>query len=113
MLLPLTKLDPSSVSSALATRYVPSEPAEALLTSNSRIVQWKAITCFRKLAFHWILRNTGLSRLFRQGGYRVISFGTGSAVRLPGPSIDKPNVYSFGTPYNTIFEELSSKDARL
>ncbi|KAJ5628882.1 RNA polymerase II subunit A C-terminal domain phosphatase ssu72 [Penicillium lividum] len=46
--------------------------------------------------------------------YPVISFGTGSLVRLPGPSITQPNVYGFNTTsYNQMYEELQSKDERL
>lgn len=46
--------------------------------------------------------------------YPVISFGTGSLVRLPGPSISQPNVYNFNTTsYAQMFDELSEKDSRL
>lgn len=46
--------------------------------------------------------------------FPTISFGTGSLVRLPGPSISQPNVYTFNnTSYNAMYEELSSKDSRL
>ena len=46
--------------------------------------------------------------------YPCISFGTGSLVRLPGPTITQPNVYPFdSTSYQSIYDELSAKDPRL
>ncbi|KYK54630.1 protein SSU72 [Drechmeria coniospora] len=49
-----------------------------------------------------------------QANYPVISFGTGSLVRLPGPTITQPNVYQFNkTSYDSMYKELETKDARL
>lgn len=49
-----------------------------------------------------------------QANYPVISFGTGSLVRLPGPTITQPNVYQFNkTSYDKMYKELESKDGRL
>lgn len=53
-------------------------------------------------------------RRLAQANYPVISFGTGSLVRLPGPSISQPNVYPFNiTAYSLMNNELAGKDARL
>lgn len=44
----------------------------------------------------------------------TISFGTGSLVRLPGPTITQPNVYHFNsTTYRAIHDELSQQNAAL
>lgn len=41
------------------------------------------------------------------------SFGTGTHVKLPGPSPDKPNVYDFKTTYEQMYNDLVRKDKEL
>ncbi|KAK4773522.1 hypothetical protein SAY87_028541 [Trapa incisa] len=51
--------------------------------------------------------------LLKKQGFDVSSYGTGSHVKLPGPSIREPNVYDFGTPYKQMFDDLRRKDPDL
>ncbi|TVU51082.1 hypothetical protein EJB05_02488, partial [Eragrostis curvula] len=51
--------------------------------------------------------------LLGRAGLDVASYGTGTHVKLPGPSIHEPNVYDFGTPYGTIYDDLRRKDPDL
>ncbi|CAF1271362.1 unnamed protein product [Rotaria magnacalcarata] len=46
-------------------------------------------------------------------GLLVRSYGSGQQVKLPGPSLEKPNVYTFDTPYEFMYKDLYNKDASL
>ncbi|XP_002155087.1 RNA polymerase II subunit A C-terminal domain phosphatase SSU72 [Hydra vulgaris] len=43
-------------------------------------------------------------------GFNVRSYGSGSYVKLPGPTADKPNIYHFNTPYDQMYQDLARKD---
>ena len=37
---------------------------------------------------------------------QVCSYGVGQRVKLPGPALDEPIVYDFGTPYAVMYKDL-------
>ena len=43
----------------------------------------------------------------KKKGFNVRSFGTGDKIKLPGPSLNQPNVYDFGTSYEEIHADLT------
>ncbi|KAK4535351.1 hypothetical protein CDCA_CDCA04G1376 [Cyanidium caldarium] len=51
--------------------------------------------------------------LLQKRGFNVWSYGTGTNVKLPGPTADQPNVYEFATPYRQIYEQLRAQDEDL
>ncbi|CAF1331708.1 unnamed protein product [Adineta steineri] len=43
-------------------------------------------------------------------GLLVKSYGSGQQVKLPGTSLEKPNVYTFDTSYEYMYKDLYKKD---
>eukprot|EP01132_Coremiostelium_polycephalum_P004706 gene4706-5878_t len=73
--------------------------------SNKRLAMVCASNQNRSVEAHYLFINKGYKN--------VRSFGTSVHCKLPGPSIDKPNVYSFGTPYQSIYDDLKQQNFEL
>ncbi|XP_054422386.1 RNA polymerase II subunit A C-terminal domain phosphatase SSU72-like [Pteronotus mesoamericanus] len=58
-------------------------------------------------------RSMEAHHLLSRKGFSVRSFGTGTHVKLPGPTADQPNVYDFNTTYDEIYRDLVRKDKEL
>lgn len=53
-------------------------------------------------------------QLMNKGFNNIQSFGSGTAVKLPGPSQDRPNIYDFeGWTYAEIRRDLTRKNEQL
>ncbi|CAD25444.2 SSU72 PROTEIN HOMOLOG [Encephalitozoon cuniculi GB-M1] len=48
--------------------------------------------------------------LLAKKGIPVKSFGTNPVIKLPGETMDKPNVYNFGVTYQQIYDDLCMKN---
>ncbi|GME82665.1 unnamed protein product [Ambrosiozyma monospora] len=58
-------------------------------------------------------RSMEAHKVLKEHGFIVRSYGTGSAVRLPGVNFNEPNVFPFGTPYTSILERLNQQDEKV
>ncbi|KRZ66081.1 Protein argonaute-3, partial [Trichinella papuae] len=72
----------------------------------------------RKLRFSVVCssnmnRSMEAHAMLQKKGFNVRSFGSGSLVKLPGPSPTVHNIYSFSTPYEEIYKDLVAKDKNL
>ncbi|KAJ5235393.1 uncharacterized protein N7469_004561 [Penicillium citrinum] len=118
--------DPRLVNSGSTTPQTPPPPppppdSAPTMNETTDALQAEAPTDSWKLKFCTVCasnNNRSMEAHLRLSGaaaaFPVISFGTGSLVRLPGPTITQPNVYSFNTTsYNQMYEELHDKDERL
>lgn len=86
---------------AVSTSYFADSAAATMESPPLRV----AVVCLsnqnRSMEAHYILKKRG---------FNVRSFGTGTHVKLIGPSPNKPNIYDFKTTYDKMYNDLHKKD---
>ena len=99
----MSKRAPAEDAAALAAKRPrgPDKPA----ASQFRYATICSSNMNRSMEAHYFLQKTG---------FHVRSFGTGTTVRLPGPTPETPNVYPFATvTYKEMYDQLASQNEQL
>lgn len=55
-------------------------------------------------------RSMEVHHILNRRGFNVRSFGTATHVKLPGRTLDKPNIYDFRTTYEQMYNDLVKRD---
>ncbi|EDV23980.1 RNA polymerase II subunit A C-terminal domain phosphatase SSU72 [Trichoplax sp. H2] len=58
-------------------------------------------------------RSMAAHKLLSKRGFNVTSFGSGTHCKLPGPTPEEPNIYSFDSSYDEMYNDLTKKDKTL
>ncbi|WUR03244.1 RNA polymerase II subunit A C-terminal domain phosphatase SSU72 [Vairimorpha necatrix] len=56
-------------------------------------------------------RSMEAHKVLQNSGYEIDSYGTNNQIKIPGETLETPNIYKFGTSYREIYEDLHNKNA--
>ncbi|EEQ82863.1 hypothetical protein NCER_100374 [Vairimorpha ceranae BRL01] len=56
-------------------------------------------------------RSMEAHKILKDAGYKIDSYGTNQHIKIPGESLETPNIYQFGTSYKEIYKDLIYKNA--
>lgn len=57
-------------------------------------------------------RSMEAHKLLKNAGYNVDSYGTNQQIKIPGETLDSPNIYQFATKYEDIYNDLILKNKK-
>ncbi|XP_036764891.1 RNA polymerase II subunit A C-terminal domain phosphatase SSU72-like [Manis pentadactyla] len=86
---------------AVRTSYFADSAAATMESPSLRVAVVCSSNQNRSMEAHYFLSKRG---------FNVRSFGTGTHVKLAGPSPNKPNIYDFKTTYEKMYNDLCRKD---